>query len=58
MTIKNNIKKNCVMCSSNRYSCYKICKDCLRIKEHIHKYGMLSITNFIDNYKMPHAPPY
>ena len=57
-TDKKNIKKNCVICSNNRYTSYKLCKECVRIKEHVHKWGMVSITNFIENYKPNYAPPY
>lgn len=56
---KKNIRKNCVVCSNNRFTSYKLCKECIRIRDHIHRHGMLSIMNFIDNYKMmPSAPPY
>jgi len=60
MKEKTNIKKICYMCSNNRYAKYKLCRDCIKIKDFIHKYGMVSIVHFIDSYKYvkPSAPPY
>jgi hypothetical protein len=60
MKEKNNIKKNCVLCSNNRYNKYKICKECLKIKDFIHKYGIFAILHFIEtyNFKLPLAPSY
>ena len=60
MKEKTNIKKICILCNNTRYAKNKLCRDCIKIKEHIHKYGMVSIVHFIDSYKYvkPSAPPY
>jgi hypothetical protein len=55
---KKNIRKNCVMCSNNRFSTTKLCRDCCKIKEFLHRHGMLPVMNFIENYKPNYAPPY
>jgi len=52
--------KNCYLCSTDRKVKKDIlCLDCNKIKNHIRDYGIVSIMQFINNFKtMPSAPPY